>query len=283
MYIFDINTDIPIEWCLVPAGDYTSGSGNIVRNIAHDYEIMKYEVNNAQYLSYLQEAYSSGDIWVSGSSVMGYYPGYEHWDPEDRELYSLGTSPWLNTSRISYSNGQFILNFPTAFRFEDYLNHPVVYVTWFGAWHFSNFYGWRLPTEQEWEKAVRGMTGYDYPWGNGIDGSRVNYVNSGYPYDNGTTPVGFYNGQTHAVNGISFSTMDSPSPYGVYDMAGNVWNFTDSFWSTTGALANLRVHRGGSWNITPYSYFLCSWYRDYISPTSKGSFNNGFRSARTLD
>jgi formylglycine-generating enzyme required for sulfatase activity len=236
--------DTDVEWCLIPAGDYTYGQNNDILNIDYDYEIMKYEVTNAQYLAYLQEAYAAGDIWVSGSEVQGYYPGDQHWGAGNYRFYGLGTDPWVyNYGRISYSNGQFILNYPSAFSEVDYLNHPVVWVSWFGAWHFADYYGWQLPTEHEWEKAARGMTGYGYPWGNTIDGSRANYWNSGDPYDNGTTPVGFYNGETHVVNGVSFSTTDSPSPFGVYDMAGNVWNWTDSFWSST---SYSRVVRGGS-------------------------------------
>jgi formylglycine-generating enzyme required for sulfatase activity/subtilisin family serine protease len=265
-----------VEWCLIPAGNFTYGSGNTILNIDYDYEIMKYEVTNAQYLAYLQEAYAAGDIWVSGSEVQGYYPGDQHWGAGNYLFYELGTDLWgYNFGRISYSNGQFILNYPSAFTEEDYLNHPVVCVSWFGAWHFADYYGWRLPTEYEWEKAARGMTGYDYPWGNTIDGSRANYWGSGDPYDNGTTPVGFYNGETHLVNGVSFTTTDSPSSYGVYDMAGNVWNWTDSFWSST---ISRRVVRGGGWsNGTDH---LRSWYRHLDNPAyDYGSY--GFRCVRT--
>jgi len=211
----------PIEWCLIPAGDFTYGQDNQILSIDYEYEIMKYEVTNAQYLEYLEEAYANGDIWVSGDEVQGHYSGDEDHGEGIYRLYSLGTDLLeRNVGRISYDEGHFMLNYPSDFSISDYLNHPVVYVSWFGAWHFAEHYGWRIPTEQEWEKSARGMTGYDYPWGNAIDGSRANYNDSGDPYDNGTTPVGFYNGETHLVNGISFTTVDSPSPFDVYDLAG---------------------------------------------------------------
>jgi formylglycine-generating enzyme required for sulfatase activity len=265
---------IDAEWCLITASNYTYGQDNTILNIPYDYEIMKYVVTNAQYLAYLQEAYAVGDVWVSGSEVQGYYPGDQHWGAGNRQLYSLGTpSGSYKFARISFSNGEFILNAPSGFTVDDYLNHPVVRITWFGAWHFADYYGWRLPTEHEWEKAARGMTGYDYPWGDTIDGSQANYWESGDPWDNGTTPVDFYNGQIYQ----GFQTTDSPSPFGVYDMSGNARNWTDSFWSST--ISN-RVVRGSSGNL--FTSDLQTWSRNYSSPTYDGMVI-GFRCVRTLD
>ncbi len=270
------SAELSFEWRIIPAGDYTYGESNDILNIDYDYEIMKYEVTNAQYLAYLQEAYAAGDIWVSGDEVQGYYPGDEHWGAGNYLLYGLGAPFTYNYAQISFSNGEFVLNAPSGFTVDDYLNHPVGLVSWFGAWHFADYYGLRLPTEHEWEKAARGMTGYNYPWGNMIDGSQANYMDSGDPYDNGTTPAGFYNGETHIVNGVSFDTTDSPSPYGVYDMVGNVWNWTDSWYG--GSWHTTRVVRGGSWyNHTNY---LPSWIRDLENPSIVRLYF-GFRCVRT--
>lgn len=175
-----------------------------------------------------------------------------------------GTYEFLNLDdsdcRIDWDGSNFSI-------VSGYENHPVVEVTWFGSWAFAEHYGFRLPTEEEWEKAARGNTGYDYPWGDNLDGSRANYSNSGDPWDNGTTPVGMYNGQT--IQG--FSTTDSPSPFGVYDLAGNVWEWTDSWYSDT---SSYRVLRGGSWYGS--ASYLPSWYRDYGNPDGSGS-DIGFR------
>ena len=153
---------------------------------------------------------------------------------------------------------------------SSYASHPVVFVTWFGAWAFAKHYNLRLPTEQEWEKAARGNTGYDYPWGDTIAQGDANYWQSGDPCTEGTTPVGYYNGSLYG----SFQTTNRPSPYGAYDMAGNVWEWTDSFYG--GSYPSGRVLGGGSWfNIT---CFLPSWFRIIGDPSGR-SIYCGFRCA----
>jgi gamma-glutamyl hercynylcysteine S-oxide synthase len=117
-------------------------------------------------------------------------------------------------------------------------NHPVVKVSWNDAQAYCQWLGKRLPTEQEWEKAARGEKGLLFPWGTGFDPTRANIRASGI---RGTVAVG--------------SFPSGASPYGVEDMAGNVWEWTadpylaypgstyqDKFYSN-----DLRVTRGGGW------------------------------------
>jgi formylglycine-generating enzyme required for sulfatase activity len=98
---------------------------------------------------------------------------------------------------------------------QEHLNWPVVNVTWHQAAAYSKWVGGRLPTEEEWERAARGPNGTKYPWGNDdIDPSRANYGESEIRHP---TPVGLY--------------PSGASAEGVYDMVGNVIEWTSSEWS----------------------------------------------------
>ncbi len=251
------------EWVSVPAGPYTQGRNDEVRTIGHAYQIMKYPVTNAQFAAFLSATVRPNDFNRTQTIVYGRFEGDGVWKADRYQYYFTDR----DGARIRYDGGRFVVE-------AGYENHPVVQASWFGAHAFARHHGVRLPTEEEWEKAARGNTGWDYPWGDQIDGSRANFRNSGDPFDNGTTPVGYYDGGVHG----GFMTTDSPSPYGAYDLVGNVAEWTDSYWrSTTRSERWYRIIRGGSYGTIRSE--MRSWGRKDLQPW-QGYPAVGFRCAR---
>jgi formylglycine-generating enzyme required for sulfatase activity len=153
---------------------------------------------------------------------------------------------------------------------SDYDNFPVIFVDWNMAKNFCQWRGARLPTEAEWEKAALGDTGNSYPWGMDLDCQKANYEKC----VNRTSPVGSY--------------VDGVSPYGVFDMTGNVWEwvadwFADNYYANSpeknpqgpGA-GKSRVIRGGSWT----RFDVTAYHRKNFAP-DYNTFDIGFRCAST--
>ncbi len=162
-------------------------------------------------------------------------------------------------------------------------NYPITYVSWYDATNFLRWCGLRLPTEAEWEKALRGGLYLDgdedkkrpnpmperrYPWGNqapNADGIfRCNYdgIDDGFDY---TAPVGSF---------AKFS-----SPYGLCDLAGNVAEWSLDWYSTSfhAGLDGFRMVRGGSWMAVPVA---CDAITGATQFPLKESSIMGFRGAK---
>ncbi len=234
----------------VGAGNYIYGEDNQTKSIDYDYQISEYEITNLQYLNFLNELWTSGELTLSADStyVKGYYEGDEHFPAGTYNYYQLRT----DNGRIALLNNHFVVQ-------SGYEKHPVVNVTWFGANAFAKHYGLSLPTEEEWEKAARGNTGYDYPWGD--NEPTCGLANFFGCQDN---PSGGFPIQVGKTTGVS--------PYGVYDMAGNAKEYIYKFHPSIpyGVYA-----KGGS--FLDSSIELTSWENQMTSSQAGGGWTTGFR------
>jgi len=263
-----------IKFVRIPAvtflmGDETGDGGSNEKPVhvvsLTAYEISKYEVTNRQYVQFLNAAKIARVIKVV-----------------DGVVYAAGDTanaqPWLRTagidadSSVSYSSIFTVVNNSG----QQMAEHPVREVTWFGAKAFCEYYGWRLPTEAEWECAARGGYHdpyYKYAWGSDeIDPTKCNY--GGIMPPPRTRPVGSYPEQG----------------YGLCDMAGNVYEWCND-WYGQDYYAESPVHnplgpetgtqrilRGGNWLTVPNGCRAAYRYKN--RPDASGDY--GFRPVRDI-
>ena len=141
-------------------------------------------------------------------------------------------------------------------------NYPIVGIDWHNAKAYCDWLSkktglnFKLPTEYQWEKAARGINGRDYPWG-----GHLPYYNGDYyaNYDPGNFNEDGYM-YTAPVN--SFEA--GKSPYGLYNMAGNVWEWCAEWYNDS---SRDKVKRGGSWEQNDFDHLRCAhrtgvWHED---------------------
>ncbi len=177
--------------------------------------------------------------------------------------------------KYEVTNEQF-QKFKKSYQFDVGKNdHPVSNINWFDAKAYCEWAKKRLPTEEEWEKAARGPDGNLYPWGNKFDKKKAN---TGFSKLSSTTPVGTFPGDK--------------SFYNVYDMAGNVSEWTSnsylpykgSSYKSPSFEKKYKVSRGGSFQDMGHyelEIFSSSTFRYYNYPDDWAG-DTGFRCVKDV-
>lgn len=239
-----------------------------------DFYMSKYQITNTQYAAFLNAKgvqYETGisNTWINGNG------GKCTWGDNNGQIMVL-----IHSWGVTYDNGAWKAQ-------TNYENHPVINVTWYGAYEYAVWVGGSLPTEAQWEYACRGGE-VNRPFGVGkgyeLNNTLANfYWRSSWSW-NGSNPTattsdyGSYPAKTQAVGTYQANA------FGLCDMHGNVWEWCSDWYSQyygatdadgltqgvtsdpTGATSGFyRVLRGGSWDINAQfcrSAFRSDYYPD---------------------
>lgn len=230
------------EMVAVPAGSFTMGlSGHGAADFAPEHAVQvsaflidKYEVTNAEFKVFMDA---------------GGYEEQSYWSPEGWRSRPSNHQPLYWDSSENGNGYQCGPGYP---------GFPVHGVSWYEAEAYANFVNKRLPTEAEWERAVRGDDGRLFPWGVQLAHDRATYFSPLSPTST-TTPVGFFDGHLQPLP--IFQTINSPGPFGAYDQVGNVAEWVADWYSPTyyqvsptinptgpgPEVTGQKVTRGGGW------------------------------------
>jgi len=307
---FDAPLPVPRIFVFIPAGTFqmgdSFGEGDSDESPVHSVHVSGFhmqstEVTNEQMVEVLQWAYDEGDrITATTTTVRNVKSNKEllDLDNSDCRIVWNSTMKWFEL-KAAKGGG-----------------YPCVAVTWYGAAAYCNYLseidglapcydlsdwscdfsadGYRLPTESEWEKAARGgLSERRFPWGDTITHEQANYYSSSsYEYDDSATRG--YNPLYDDV-GVPYTSPVmgfTPNGFGLYDMAGNVWEWCNDWYgadyyesshasspdSTGPVEGSYRVLRAGCWSSLA-SYCRVS-DRGHVVPDINRIALIGFRTVR---
>jgi sulfatase modifying factor 1 len=261
----------------VPGGEFTMGSDS--HNNLDEHPIHKVKLN----AFWIDQTEVTNQLFSSFVRVTGYRTNAE----KQGSSYVHDSSSTLNVIGADWQHpagpGSDILGKE---------NHPVIHVSWNDAAAYCEWADRRLPTEAEWEKAASWndltQEKYVYPWGNDFNGSNVNFC------DKNCTLIWTDKNSDDGFAGIApvRSFPNGASPYGAYDMEGNVWEWTADWYDvypggdssiSTDFGQRFRVMRGGAWSedVRLIGYIVNTTYRFRIDPTVNTDYF-GFRCASSL-
>jgi formylglycine-generating enzyme required for sulfatase activity len=245
------------DYVLVPAGPFRMGDtfkeGNSRELPVHTvelnaYYIGKYLVTNGEFRKFRDDpGYDDPKFWPGGKpidkSLMIYWNNaqYHGGGTPDSDAYPVTGPTW---------------------------EHAMAYCNWLSAKTGKRY---RLPTEAEWEKAARGTDGRRYAWGNNIDGTYANYWEYSRSDQGVPTPVGFFDGTKRG----EMQTHNGASPYGAFDMTGNLHQWCSDYYSRNyyassprknpkgPASGAYRVLRGGTYRRSAWEVRAAARYSAY--------------------
>ncbi len=261
----DATVEIPAGVFIMGAPDNFGWSSEHPQRIVFvdSFSISKNEVTNFQYAKFLNEVLAKGEIEIEQGKVT---------DSKAKGEVLCDLRNGNPFAEIYFANGKFGVK-----KGREYF--PVVYVSYYGAEKYAKFYGMRLPTEAEWEKAASWQNGRKFLFSSATNGAskrKINFEDSNDPFEKllpGTTPVGYLGAGVNNLN----------------DMSGNVWEWCSDYYNysqlkeyTSDVTKNpkgpgyksMKTIRGGAWNTEGFT--TRTTMRLGINPNAR-LVNVGFR------
>lgn len=236
----------------------------------NDFFIDTYAVTNEEFRTFVEDTGYKTDAEIFGWSFVFKY--FVDKDTSQRSMSVPGLSWWLGVEGANW----FQPEGPNS-HITERMDHPVVHVSWRDANTFAMWSGKRLPTEEEWEYAARGgLKEKQYPWGDDLlpNGEhKCNIWQGDFPFHNTKS-----DGYLSTAPAKSFP----PNGYGLYNVSGNVWEWTASKRDYVDGEEAQYVLKGGSY-LCHHSY--CNRYRvaaRTFNTTDSSSGNTGFRCVRDV-